>query len=612
MTDGQDQVPAWVQEIDLLLPSCPQFVLSGNVKDHHSVRLADEAGVGRVPTDVVVADVLLRAGYSSVLVYDIIDGLALLREATPGSGTPVVESFQEESSSPSDLQYLARLLTAVASAEDGVALIIRGASHLSPAMDASDPALHQLLSVAEKLLSTANRRRRPGLHRAPLFNGIFWLVEQDNDLPGWFIGNPAVRVVSIPRPTLQQRQAVALELIRSAPGAREAELEQLRPAAEAFSAAASGLMVREMAEINRLAIDRGIPYTRLEDAVRMYRVGVVSNPWQEEALRRKIRDGAQFLGEQVLGQPHAIRRSLDILIRSSMGLTGAQARGDSTRPQGVLFFAGPTGVGKTELAKSITELVFGRRDAFTRFDMSEFAAEGADNRLIGSPVGYTGHTAGGELTNAVRQNPFQLILFDEIEKAHPLILDKFLQILEDGRLTDGNGVTVFFTETLIVFTSNLGVYVRDPDGVRRPVVERGQPYPEVEAQIQDAITHHFVTEIGRPELLNRLGENIVVFDYISDEAANEMIPLFLNNVTAQVRQHTGLELTVAPEVVELLREHAQDRLEFGGRGVATTVETVLVNPLSRALFALPDGITTAVVRQVEKRSDGWEVLLDHA
>jgi ATP-dependent Clp protease ATP-binding subunit ClpB len=612
MSDGEVHLPAWAQEIDLLLPSCPQFVLSGNVKDHHGVCLLNEPGVLRVPTDAVIADVLLRAGYSSVLVYDIIDGLTPLSEATPGCGTQVVKALCEENLDSYDLQHLARILTSVAEEQDGVALIIRGASHLSPAMDASDPALHQLLNKAEKLLSTAKRCRRPGPHRAPLFNSIFWLTEQDNDLPGWFIGNPAVRVVSIPRPTLQQRQTVARELIGSAPGALQATQEQLQTAAEAFSAAASGLMVREMAEINRLAIDRGISYTRMEDAVRMYRVGVVNNPWQEEALRTKIRDGAQFLGEQVLGQPHAIRRSLDILIRSSMGLTGAQARGDSTRPQGVLFFAGPTGVGKTELAKSITELVFGRRDAFTRFDMSEFASEGADNRLIGSPVGYTGHTAGGELTNAVRQNPFQLILFDEIEKAHPLILDKFLQILEDGRLTDGNGVTVFFTETLIVFTSNLGVYVRDADGVRRPVVERGQPYPEVEANIQDAITHHFVTEIGRPELLNRLGENIVVFDYISDEAANEMIPLFLHNVTAQVRQHTGVELSIAPEVVELLREHAQHRLEFGGRGVATTVETVLVNPLSRALFALPDGVTAAEVRQVEKRSDGWAVLLDHA
>ena len=146
---------------------------------------------------------------------------------------------------------------------------------------------------------------------------------------------------------------------------------------------------------------------------------------------------------------------LDIVKRAVTGI-GQSPRGG--RPRGVAFLAGPTGVGKTELAKTITSLLFGDESAYIRFDMSEFSAEHADQRLIGAPPGYVGYDVGGELTNAIREKPFSVVLFDEIEKAHPRILDKFLQVLDDGVLTSGRGDRVYFSEAFIVFTSNLGIY----------------------------------------------------------------------------------------------------------------------------------------------------------
>ena len=173
------------------------------------------------------------------------------------------------------------------------------------------------------------------------------------------------------------------------------------------------------------------------------------------------------------GQRPAVTKTIDILMRSVMGLTGAQARASGNRPRGVLFFAGPTGVGKTELAKTLTQLIFGDERAYIRFDMSEFAEEHTGARLLGAPPGYIGYDAGGELTNAVREKPFSVVLFDEIEKAHPRILDKFLQILEDGRLTDGRGETAYFSEAILVFTSNLGITVEDEHGRRVQSVSPG-------------------------------------------------------------------------------------------------------------------------------------------
>ena len=146
--------------------------------------------------------------------------------------------------------------------------------------------------------------------------------------------------------------------------------------------------------------------------------------------------------------------------------------------------------------------------------MSEFSAEHADSRLLGAPPGYVGYEAGGELTTAIKQKPFSVVLFDEIEKAHPRILDKFLQILDDGQLTDGRGDRVYFSESIIIFTSNLGIYKLDEDGKRSENVSQDQPYDVVEFRVRDEIANHFKFRLNRPEILNRFGENIVVFDFI--------------------------------------------------------------------------------------------------
>ena len=394
-------------------------------------------------------------------------------------------------------------------------------------------------------------------------------------------------------------------LIGSLPGAQSgADNSDL---ADKYAGLTDGLTLRSIGEINRLAIDRGIDVNDIDQAVRTFRVGIPDNPWLDGALKARIRGAPQTLGRSVKGQPAAIRKAVDIQIRSTVGLTGAQTTSSSARPQGVLFFAGPTGVGKTELAKSLAKLIFGRDDSYLRFDMSEFASEHAEARLIGAPPGYIGHSGGGELTNAVRQQPFRLILFDEIEKAHPRILDKFLQVLEDGRLTDGNGSTVYFSETMIVFTSNLGVYTVDSMGERVPVISRGSPYPAVESAIRAAVAEHFTKEIGRPELLNRIGDNIVVFDFISEEVAIELIDMFVANVIDRVKSSTGRTVKVSPEAVSVLRSRVVDHLDFGGRGVSNAIESMLINPLARWIFDHDDQDEVDVVG-IERIPEGWAVL----
>jgi ATP-dependent Clp protease ATP-binding subunit ClpA len=275
-----------------------------------------------------------------------------------------------------------------------------------------------------------------------------------------------------------------------------------------------------------------------------------------------------------------------------------------------LFFAGPTGVGKTELAKSLTQLIFGDERAYLRFDMSEFAEEHTSARLLGAPPGYIGYDAGGELTNAVRQKPFSVILFDEIEKAHPRILDKFLQILEDGRLTDGRGDTAYFSEAVIVFTSNLGIYVENEHGQRVQNVQPGDKYDVVESRVRGAIADYFKFKLSRPEILNRIGDNIVVFNFITPDIATRILDGMLNNVINRVKEEHRIILTIAPQAKQELLSLCTRDLSNGGRGIGNQVESCFINPLGRALFALDlSTMQNLTVTQVTEDSNRIVLLL---
>ena len=252
--------------------------------------------------------------------------------------------------------------------------------------------------------------------------------------------------------------------------------------------------------------------------MRRYKVGVTEDPWAR-IDRDKIRNGADFIRQRVKGQDHAVTHMLDIVKRAVTGV-GAPRRGN--RPARRAFLAGPTGVGKTELAKTLTSLLFGDDSAYIRFDMSEFCAEHSDQRLIGAPPGYVGYDVGGELTNAIREKPFSVVLFDEIEKAHPRILDKFLQILDDGVLTSGRGDRVYFSEAFIIFTSNLGIYVSDQTGTRVPNVTPETRSTRCRRRCAPRSSTTSSLVLNRPEILNRIGENIIVFDFIRAGIADQI------------------------------------------------------------------------------------------
>ena len=281
------------------------------------------------------------------------------------------------------------------------------------------------------------------------------------------------------------------------------------------------------------------------------------------------------ISSRIYGQEEAVRQVVEAVQMSKAGLL------DENKPLASLLFVGPTGVGKTEVAKVLAaELGI----ALQRFDMSEYSQSHSDQKLLGAPPGYVGYEAGGQLTNAVKKNPFSILLFDEIEKAHPSILDKFLQILEDGRMTDGQGNTVYFSETIIIFTSNLGIYTRGADGTREANVTSDMPYQEMSVRVRDAIENYFKLDLGRPEILNRIGENIVVFDYIRPEVAVRILKSQVDKIIRNLQSEKRIAVSLSDAAYQTLEEKALANLSNGGRGIGNIVENFLINPLARYLF----------------------------
>ncbi|HEX3334178.1 MAG TPA: AAA family ATPase, partial [Acidimicrobiales bacterium] len=301
---------------------------------------------------------------------------------------------------------------------------------------------------------------------------------------------------------------------------------------------------------------------------------------------KKLVKMEERLRDRIVGQDPALTVVANAIRRSRAGLS------DPKRPIGSFIFLGPTGVGKTELAKTLAEFLFDDEDALIQLDMSEYMEKHTVSRLVGSPPGYVGYEEGGQLTEAVRRKPFSVVLFDEVEKAHPDVFNTLLQILEDGRLTDAQGRSVDFKNTVLIMTSNLGTADLRKSNMGFAKTSEAVTYERMKAKVDEALKAHF-----RPEFLNRIDE-VIVFHELSRAEVAEIVDLLMARTVKQLSdQGIGLELT--PAARTFLAERGYDP-QLGARPLRRAIQQLVEDPLSERILWKEFRVGETIVIDVEQ------------
>lgn len=293
-----------------------------------------------------------------------------------------------------------------------------------------------------------------------------------------------------------------------------------------------------------------------------------------ESETKKLSALEERLHERVVGQNEAVSLVSDAIRRSRAGI------GDQDRPIGSFLFLGPTGVGKTELARSLAEALFNDEHAILRIDMSEYMEQHAVSRLIGSPPGYVGYEQGGQLTEAVRRRPYSIILLDEMEKAHPDVFNVLLQLLDDGRLTDGQGRTVNFKNTIVIMTSNIGANSSDLKN--------------------ETVLHDTLKDYFKPEFINRI-DDIVVFNPITKDSMGRIVDVQLNKMVANIQKSKNIKIVLSQESKSFLAEQGFNS-SYGARPLKRLIQKAILNPLAKKIIDGSIGEGSEV--KIELEGDG--------
>ena len=640
---GDESSPRWLRELGRFLPLKNLIFVHGNILDllAYPVKTLGDGGESIAWTENTVPlffpRLLTELRYSVVGLYDPVDGLNFASQEMEKIYKQLASGKNSEVSArnPGSPECMPQAQPANITKAPEIGRVSPqapgrpGAGDLNSVFDGIRTALRNtnvpcafVFNLASRLTSSPSNLRpeerviftkilKSSTECADVYrasdhwkNVMIFICDKLNDLPAFlYLNNPRARSIYIDKPDSIARSRLFKRSYAGFFGV-EPGTECPTELISHFASMTDGLTNYELKSLVNLSRREGVPVKQPKDAQRLcerYKYGITESEW-DKIDRDRLDRSEEFIRRRIKGQDMAVARVLDIIKRARIGLAAGSSH-RSNRPRGVLFFAGPTGVGKTELAKSLAELLFGQEDRCIRFDMSEYASQHADQRLLGAPPGYVGYEEGGQLTTAIREKPFSILLFDEIEKAHGSIFDKFLQILDDGRITDGKGETVYFSESIIIFTSNLGTAFQ-PDNDEEAMVTSSIPYERMQETVLKAIRDHFNFQLGRPEILNRFGDNFVVFDFIRPPVDEEIIDLLLRNLTESAKENHKINLLIERSVIEKLITFGRQNLEHGGRGLRNMMDSAMVNPLNRALFDLAGFERGGTVRVVDLLDQG--------
>ncbi|MDY5322712.1 MAG: AAA family ATPase [Candidatus Enterosoma sp.] len=466
-----DFTEKWLQELELYVDFKSTFILDGEIFDKRAI--VKDGSFMLITLDYCLFDQLKKLGYNTIVYFNSVDGFYELKnDGSIQRFKKIFASAKEDESDKIELTSYGHnagpkfkmatdyVRKAIANYKEPVAVIMNFASRYVE--EPNNMTEGEQFCYSELFLATqtpANPKAQDS--EKHLTNLLFLIANKENDIPAWFfVNNPRIKTLHLNTPNEQSRTLFLDTYLEEFPKYEEflrfdeTEKEKTK---RKFVELTAGFRNIDLELLLKLMVKENLSIDHVREAIDIYRYGIRENPWVSNEMIAKLDDLKTTLSERVKGQEECINQVTDVITRSIYGLSGITHSSSTSKPKGVLFFAGPTGTGKTETAKAIAQAIFGSEERLIRFDMSEYSESQSDQRLLGAPPGYVGYEEGGQLTNAIRNNPFSVVLFDEIEKANHTVLDKFLQILEDGRITDGKGNTVSFSQSIIIFTSNLGI-----------------------------------------------------------------------------------------------------------------------------------------------------------
>ena len=610
-----EYISAWLENFERQVMIRRALIVSGNIID-----LAFNRFNALTPINRVIESSLKTQGLNQVIFYSRLNGISGISSEEWNQLTQIgmeIEQGEEYNFDDDDMQtntpssaghipidpqnFFAVAERVMTQTQNKVAFIIDWSNYLFGQVNALSETERAWLQQISTSLRDSEQSSSPQSMMQAQSVLIFLCAGTSILPPSVYLNNPFFAEINIALPSIQEREHAIL--------ARQVQWnvsDDLSVGSQALAnlvTLTDGLSLRDIDNLVRLSRQQS-GTININNLVSLYRYGKRQSPWEKLNYQR-LKETQSILAQRVKGQDQAIQAVNKILIRAYTGFSGLQHSIKARTPKGALFFVGPTGVGKTELAKALAEFLFGDEDACIRFDMSEFNHEHADQRLVGAPPGYVGFEEGGQLTNAVKARPFSLLLFDEIEKAHPRILDKFLQILEDGRLTDGKGETISFADTFIVFTSNIGASQIMPNSDINVVAE----------QFKQAVQSHFRNELNRPELLGRIGDaNIIPFNFMyNTEVLKDIARAKLKPLIIRLKEKWSVKNVLfdnEDKALEMLVK--QVNLQHGGRGVLNILTQSLFDPLAEFIFdcaqnpAQMEGRTLRIVQAGKLFDFEWE------
>ncbi len=596
--------------------------------------------------DPQTGEMRVRRTYQSAYAqhfYDIINNdeiiSSLIQHEATGVGLDMARihyAINELHRSTTGFNALINALTGHDSGETGYLFVIKMASRLlsgnsqnngSVFLDRDELSLFsELLKITQPAPSGSTQDDSVLMNMDRARHKFFILANKATDLPYWLYDeatNHFIKRLTVSKPTTENKREFFREMAGEFnDGAGDFSEEFCANYADLDKDGKESVIKKFIAYTSDFSMQALVYYRRyvanhaqeLSDPAKIgysiteFKSGEQVNPWDDESIVQAILNLGDRVKEDLKGQDQAIDAVQSIMTRAAVGLDRIK---NPSAPRAVLFLAGPTGTGKTEICKRLANIIFGSPDRMIRFDMSEYRQEHSDQKLFGAPPGYVGYEEGGKLTNAMKAEPFSLVLFDEIEKASGTILDKFLQILSDGRLTDGKGETVSFSDSIIVMTSNAGITssilseearikadiedgINDNNPPPRAVnihtviadeqagVPSWQTYEDLKKFIMFNLRRYFVHGLGRPELYGRIFDAIVCYNFISKDVVETLCNKQIENINNAARGMFGVNVECPEEVraAIIAKCGTEDVRANGARGINKQVNLSYESGLS--------------------------------